>query len=400
MDADQSSRIRVMFIVLGLLSSIASWPTGADAAASDYVESRRVFWKPTYGVISTSEPENCATTIYCHRVEEIFTWEEWPALARVDSPRTPSKWGTYEHELRFYDRSLTQPLWCDYRPPNFYTNAYFDLPLGWYEDTVDRDTGEFSFGVPTWRLVEDHWYDIRFNCSPERDTLDNTWPDSVVYTTKWSGVHNVLGQIGHCHTTDDCDSFNVYADTTNALISKAAATAPDFEQWYLSFTSDYSLECTPGACQNPSVSSGSAVRTCTSSRYHGSCYWNVRPSSSSAQAKLYFTGQYDVPSIHGNNDALSEWIVRCPSSQNSVNCTVRLYIDGLASSGAPQGTYYGPWVTIPRDNVWRTVAIRTQADNGSYNFDFGQFAAKWRFNLQGGSGVYYDADYHIEGLQL
>lgn len=389
----------ILLLLVGLV--MASLPIGiAGASDTGYVDSRRMYWAPTYGYVATYEPLNCTLNTYCHEVDEMFTWEDWPSMVRLDSPRTPANWGTYEHELRFYDRTSSRPAWCDYYGTSAYSNAYWDLPTGWYEDTLGRDVGEFAFGMPGWRIIEDYYYDVGFNCSPSRDQFGGTYPTSATYTQPSTGVHNLKGQIGHCHTSSGCNTWNVYSDTTNAFLVRLQLTAPDFETFSHSFDApQQSLEDVYSSLYDPKVAGGSAVRVCNGTAYHDACQWNARPTSSTTNVRLYLDGQVDPNTVHDVNDALNEWHVRCPASQNASNCSLYLYIQGLNSSNTVLGTYSGSWFTVPRGTAWYWMAIRSDADDDSYFFDFPTGTVKWRFVVYAAAGQYFDADFHNARIQ-
>ncbi|MFP5224702.1 MAG: hypothetical protein ACLGH3_03950 [Actinomycetota bacterium] len=100
MAANRNHRHLAALLAVALVGSLSA---PALAGEDSYNEPARILWKAQTGYTLTSEPLNCELLMYCRNVYEFFRWDDWPALTRLDAPRTPSQQGTYEHELRFFD---------------------------------------------------------------------------------------------------------------------------------------------------------------------------------------------------------------------------------------------------------------------------------------------------------
>lgn len=389
-------------LLLAMVWAAPSFHEAAQAGKRDYPEPRRMLWMPTYGYTNTTEPQSCLLETYCHRVREGIEWTEWPSVQQLDYPRTPSQQGNYEHELRFKDGSTydgagddaSRPYWCD---PGVilqngsagapYDDLYTNFPSGYYYDSISSDPGEFSFGIPGWKILEDRLYTIDFRCSPSRDVIGQTYPASVQWQQPPTGSYSLIAQIGHCDWRG-CGSAG-FSDTSNAALSRFQTTSPGDFAFDASFDGSWSLEYDYGYGVN--VAAGSRARRCGDA-WHGNCYWNLRPASSGSRVYAYVdTSEYV-------NDADNEWVVRCPDSQNIDNCRVRLWIRGYDSSGRLTDTFWGSWFTINPDTWW-TFSQQTVADHSNADFDFPSSTVKYRFAVQAYTGDYIDVDYHNTRLQ-
>lgn len=293
----------------------------------------------------------------------------------MDYPRTEfPQWGTYEHELRFFRQDVNWSRWCD--PGEGIANVFLDLPAYSYRDDVDVDDDEFTWGLPTWRLVEDYIYGIHFECSGRQGLPSNN-------------EYNVTGQVGHCHATNQCSSISVFPDETVRLIPRIRGRAPEFESFNTTFSSNISFE--PGLSPWQWLS-GTAEQVCPSSPqspkpYHATCYAILRPSSSSSTAVLYYT-HIPSPSGAATGSTFNDLVVRCQSSRNADNCTARVQIVGKASDGTVTQSFSKLW-SVPRsDTSWHTVGL--QGNKLPSN------TVSWSFRLVAGAGDALDVDYNSQ----
>ncbi len=379
----------------------------ARAASNDFPDSRRMFWRDNVGSVFTERPFNCNVVIICSRMSLTFGWYESPSLFSLDTPRQggqpnlPNR-GVYEIELRFGGTPYPptgsgSAHWCDL--DELHVIEFEFLPSGSYRDLVVSDSGEWTWGVQGWNVVENNLYQVDLACSPTRENLSQS-----VYPH--NGSYYVRGQIAHCHSTGTCDGSTfgtsaVWGDDPTRQIPANQVSAPTsiggqgYADWLTSFDpADVSLEGPATATYWPGLpwyANSTQSRRCTSTVYYGSCYWRLVANSSTVRPVLYYEETMELHPF----GLSTEWVVRCPSAANASGCLATPYISTYAvsasngdCSGSALQTRYGTSFSIPNDNVWYYVAARV--DDAWVNADC------WRFALQGDVGDALEFDYHMQ----
>lgn len=341
----------------------------AEANKDQYPSLARSYWKSTNGSVRTDPG-----FFWEHNISENFMWDTSVSLLRLDAPRTPTHEGTYEHELRF--NGVDGRYWCDAQDGAGIYASVIDLPGDWYEDKL-ADGGEFSWGMPGWSIVQDHEYNLYYDCRGDLSDAESSF--------------NLTGQIGHCHNYMPCDSFNTYADETSRLIPRregVVVSSGPVEYYRTIPPQNNSFESTlsPWAI----AGNGTLTRSCLSSlAYHNSCRAIVTPSTAADRVTLYYTGVPSDPAL-GTASMVNEFHVRCPAS-NPTSCTYRLIVTGLNANGAATTESVGSWQTIPNNSGWYYSSLKTLA--------FGAGTTKWKFKIQT-DGHRIDTDYTLATWHL
>lgn len=379
---------RATGVVLLSIALIVISSAPAPAAEGDYPSRYRLRWRNNTGQIWTDEHSSCSSVVQCRLFDYLFMWEVPYSMHSLDDPRTPNMQGVHEMEL-FFDGEPYSPYeeayWCDLYEP--WSHSIFVMPSGFYYEGNPASGGEWSYGLQGWNIIRNTLYEVQNNCSPTRAPISN-----AAYPT--NGRHFTNSQILHCHSPGTCDASATggsasWVDNTNRL-KPQVGQAPQIYSWYTSLDEDFSLEDLPGTYPNgPRVISGStATRKCDSTRHDGSCYWNIRAGSATAYATLYHN--FTPPSEARTTTVYNEWVVRCPSSQNTLDCQIRLYWSGYNSDYSVQlFRQNSSFFTIPRSTTgWYIIGLYTTSPT--------QTPVRWRFAVQGNQGVDYDADTHSQ----
>jgi hypothetical protein len=340
--------------------------TTAMAGPDQYHEPYRMYWKPTFGSVKLTKKSADLTEKV---VYETFGWGTWVSLARVDAPRTPTGDGMYEHELRFNDE-LAAGAWCT--TDRGYNVIAKDLPSGAYHDDLgERD--EFTWGMKTILLNEDHVYDIKFGCHSDAAHTSHEFQQR--------------SQASHCHTP--CNQYSTYADETVKPIPSAVGIAPNIGGTSETYDIDGTFGDNPSFESDPTdwhVPNGLKNWTCpgVGGPYHGSCHIRVNPDQG-AGGKLRMT--FDPPNAEETGVNYNEFIVRCPSAPNQNDCVMRVFIEALDSSGDVVATTNGPWLTVNNNNDW--YQLRVTRESG-----WPTSTHEWRFGVEADQNDVFDADYH------
>lgn len=359
-----ASRRVFLRVVLALLATSAAMllATPVNAIQGDYPESTYAFWRPSTGHVNTGASKVWAGW---NRVDETFQWVTSVSLREVDSPRTPYQHGTYEHELRFRDHG-----WCDPVITGIY-NTFYDLPPDSYRDSSGIDPGEFSWGVQSWRLQQDHIYNIQFDCYPYQVAGND---------------YNLSGQVGHCHTSPPCTSNWTFADSTTRLIPRLKGRAPENQTWDDNFSGNRSFETTLSPW---TAAGGSLTRDCTGTAFHGSCFAHLSDSGG-ALPSVSFS---HTPSPVGAATAslIHEIAFRCPTSR-STNCQVELAVSTYDAYGNILQSQYTPVVNVCKCG-WNMMWMHTNA------FTVGS-PRSWRFWVLAINHGNFDVDYDVNSWYL
>lgn len=376
----ESRWLRGVFLLAMTVGSLTQ-AIPAVGGAEEHPAPFRYRWKPQGGWVETMQIEDCWEEWYCRHIAEFFVWDDWPALERLDAPRTPTQDGTYEHEVRFFGSpGYENTRWCDggdgYHEAT--ANVRVDLPQGSYFDVYDIEQGEFTFGVWSWRVVEDYFYLVDFDCGP---THNAGWAP-----LESGGDYNVSGQIGHCHHwPPGCGPWNVFADETARHVPRFKGDAPSLDVFWGSFDSNHSLDSPPGG-DSPYVADGVVSRICDPYAYHGPCFWRL--SSPGSNPRLIYN-VFPQPASGGVGSTYAEWLVRCPASQNATSCPVRLVFYGLNDAGtittSQASPYFSPWYSLGV-SVWTHYRLEPPP--------FPPSTVQWRFVVQTQPGWKLDVDYH------
>lgn len=379
MAGNQAVKRMVPFLtLLVVLASQSIFAAKAGAGKEQYLRPSIITWRPTHGSLTTE-----TGVVWPHRVIASFYWNNWVALADVDAPRTPSKWGTYEHEINFFRPKINPAAkgrWCD--PSEGVTRTMYDLPLDFYRDTVDDEPDEFTWGFQTWRLVEDRIYGIDFECKATPGVPQNN-------------EYLVQGQIGHCHIgtlgIERCTSGNTFADNTTRFIPRPRGRAPEIESFYTTFTNNISFE---GPGLSPwQTTGGSLERSCPASPaypnpLHAKCMAILRPSSPSSSPIMHYT-QTPNPIAAATESLYNSLAVRCHPSRNTGDCTARVQIVGKASDGTVTRTFTRVGLVPRGERPWWLAWVLGEGGLPSNT-------VSWTFSLQPGAGQSLDVDYNSQ----
>jgi hypothetical protein len=370
-------------IVLALLMALL--PAAAIADKGEYPETQKSFWRPTYGTVDTIDlPSSWA---HDGRVNETFEWLGHPNLRKIDAPRTPEFYGTYEHELRFFsDSTATNIRWCFDGP----YDTFVDLPSDWYRDTVGTDAGEYTWGMAGWELQTGYLYAIEFKCNKSRDQFGQLRPLNPEY--------NLTSQAGHCHPDTNgyhCyESINVYADETVRQIPRRIGRAPGSNSFFESFTWGSPAGAGFESGKDPwDISNGSGTRVCDASKaYQASCFLRLDSASGNTAQMTYDYAPY--PSAVGTGQVYNETMAKCPTFWNGAACHLELRITGFDGNGNLTD-WRAKDDVLPRDDYWHPY---TFMPGGGWPTG----TTKWRFRMRTGTSETVQFDYNQQhyGLPL
>lgn len=350
-------------LVLGVMATHSLIPAAAHAGNGDHPEPYRMYWKPHYGWVTTWH--HGGSNYWEREVETTFEWFEGIGLRRIDSPRTESGRGTYEHEVQFLPGNSQH--WCANGPFATYT----DLPSGSYYDNVGTDAGSYAWGMPGWRLVKNYLYAINFECG----RIDQSSPSYHSYA--------LYSQAGHCHCSGDPSSFYVYPDETNWLIPSSIGeayngTTRGFEQSHTGIArSSWEDGTSPWGVGYGSLSRIKDV----SKAYHRAHLAKVTPQQGWGASLRY--DAYPATVDAGTNKQYNEFVVRCPNYWNASNCEVTVAVKGY--EGSSQALYEQAY-TIKNDDAWKRIRVTTSS--------FSSGTDRWRFIVSGRPDEVVQVDYN------
>ncbi len=352
----------------------------AMGLGEDYAEDdRMMWWRPTFGDIDLENrdyPESIR-----HEVYETFGWGTWPSLVEVDYPRTPLQVGAYEHELQFFNNDPNfDNGWCR-STLDEPTVVAADLPASAYWDAVDAN--EYTWGMRSYQLQEDHVYDIRFKC-------ESSWIEG--------GNHafQQRAQIGHCHNTSVCNAATIWSDSTVTLIPSAVGEGPAqggstrHYDWYGTFDRNPSFESNLDN-QWSVTGNGSTNWNCGGTTYHGQCFIRVKPDGPNSNPKLVFEYDPGAPQRLATASNYANWAWRCPSVSGNPDpgCQLGVKIIGYDAQDNVTKTYSFDGATLNQTLSWQHYKLMVASDA------FPEGTAYWKFQLIGQTdGMTFDVDYH------
>lgn len=346
------------------LGMLALGPVAAASNYEDYQEPRRLFWKPTYGWMTTKQ--NPSGSQHPHHVDEFFSWDNSIAYSRLDHPRTPYQWGAYEHVMFFQPHSSSGRIWCEGTAYNYSSN----LPADSYRDSFGSNAGEFTWGMQGWRLAYGYLYEIHYDCDPTSGSGD------------LGNRYYSQAQIGHCDSPP-CDTYDTFGDDTTFLILEDNGVTPDPEQYFtgsIQADPDWGGDSFESDLYPWDTVHGSASRQCNvTSVVTGSCRVKLVDGTSSGNVSFSFVYQ-PTPSSAATKFPYNEVWFRCTAS-----CSPTLAVRALDSSGNVLQSY-SKAVSVPADGYWYPR-----------HFDPGQGlpsgTTQWKFVIQGGAGDTIFIDY-------